>query len=150
MKDIDLMGKLRENRLIILMAFILLSVIITSYSLYENKYPPITTADISASTYTGQNIRISDLTKEGDSINTKVFVNCDIYGPALVHFNNCTLNMLNVDEDWSSILVVTPNSRATGTIYMNDCVLTNCRFHRIGLIGDQQFIDNLKKSTISK
>ena len=75
----------RDHPAFICMSLLMVSVILTSHSLYVNKKLTFATPDAyMPSVLQNQTIRIVELARENLVIRGKTFENCDIYGPAVI------------------------------------------------------------------
>lgn len=97
-----------------------------------------------------QHIRISDLVAVRDSttIEDITFEDSHIYGPALIYLAggvkmiDCNLGGESLEE----ILVVTTNEVVLGTVSFKNVTLISSTLHKIGFIGNQEEIDELRLS----
>jgi hypothetical protein len=94
------------------------------------------------------NIRISDLTREDFRIRNKTFKNCHIYGPAVIYISPNTNNVVAgntfVEISPEGGFITTSNKEVSGAIGLEDCVIQDCIFHRISIIGSPEEIEYLK------
>jgi len=144
---------MRKHAWTILVCFILVSVIITSYQLYENKTSNFATPEALMPSYLhDMNIRIADLTNEEMYIRNKTFDHCDLWGPAMIVFSDSTIAtnvgiIIVKPEDKDAIFVETTNRSVAGAVVFDNCVIRDCKLHRIGFIGDHDRITTLKAVT---
>ena len=148
--------KAREHPAVICMSFLMLSVILASHSLYVNKEPNFATPDeLTQSVLENRDIRIADLVRETARIRNKTFIDCHIYGPAVVHplaEPGATIigNTIVVGPDPESGFIVTTNTNAIGVIGLENCKLIRCTFHYISFIGRPEQITIIKKGFSAK
>jgi len=143
----DKLLKVRKYALSILMGFILISVILTSHSLYKNKRLKFATPDeLTAPLLQNMSIRISDLAREDFTIRNKAFYNCHIYGPAIIFPSGCTFfNLSLVEVASNGCLVETTNKIISGAIGLENCVIRDCIFHKISFIGPPKMINEIRE-----
>ena len=141
------LSKVAEHSGVILMVFILISVILTSYSLYKNKRPTFATPDeLTQMVLRDRDIKLSDLTREDFRIRNKTFDNCHIYGPAIIHIKGTTMiiNSTFAEVLPDSAFIETSNKYVSGAISLEDCIVSNCIFHKISFIGDTKLKEKFK------
>lgn len=135
---------IRRNATHILWGFILIGVILNSYSIYEKKRYATPEALIPL-TLKDMNIRLSDLTRESPTIRDRTFENCHIYGPAVIHSAGSTIIFNNEwDVTSESALVITTNEKVSGAILFKDCIIKNCVLHGISFIGSESQIAQIR------
>ena len=96
----------------------------------------------------GQHISVCDMVSVRNSLVIKgdTFKHCDIYGPALVSvIGKGTILRCSFSGPLDSSFVVTTNKKITGAIRLADCHLIDCKFHHIGFIGNEEYIEGLKQ-----
>jgi hypothetical protein len=132
----------------VLIGLLVVSLVFTSYSLYENKEPNFATPDALLSpNLNGMRFRITDLARETAIIRNRVFTDCDIYGPAIVMFQDSNVADIYLpNESVSSCLIESNTPTITGAIGFYNCVITNCRFWHIGILGNTKQIEVLKSN----
>lgn len=132
--------KVRNHPALVCMSFLMLSVILASHSLYANKTPKFATPDkLTQSVLTSRDVRVADLTRESPTIRYKTFVNCTIYGPAMILINNPNyFSDVGIEGTMESCLVETTNRRLIGVIVLESCTFKNCKFRNVGFIGDPE------------
>lgn len=144
----DKLAKIRPYATTILLIFILISVILTSHSLYENKRTNFATPDaLTSLILKDMDIRISDLARENFVIHNRTFDNCRIYGPAVIYPMNCLIKEAHFTDfgtDSNAVFIITTNKAITGIITLDTCVIKNCTFYAIGLIGSYEDIEHDK------
>ena len=137
---------LQQHPAFIIMGFLLLSVICTSYSLYMKKPSSFAMPDeLIPSVLQNKSIRIADLAREDFVVRNRTFENCHIYGPAVVIVTNCIMSRCHFEEMGSEAgWIKTTNKVVAGAIILDSCVAKNCVFHKISFIGPPEQIDALK------
>jgi len=108
--------------------------------------------------FEGLDIRIVDLARESLQIQNKTFVNCRIYGPAVVNPEGCDFRDIGwhvpinyYDKAVETIYIPLPNrDYLSGIIYLKDITFRNCDFKDISFIGPRQLEQNLKQALRSK
>jgi hypothetical protein len=152
----------RNFRVHILVSLFIVSIIISSYSLYENKTPRFATpAELNAPVLSGLNIRATDLVPVYSEpiVTGKVFENCNFYGPAVWSIENNMVAEVGGSLSFvmeagltpDTAIISTLNKEWLGVIIFNGNVFkgTN-KLHNISIItaGDKadQMRDELKKS----
>lgn len=145
---IGVLARMRRKAFSILLIFLLLSVILTSHSLYTNKEPSFATPDeLTQLSLRGRDIKLSDLTREGVVIRNRAFYDCHIYGPAIIHVRNCSLiDIVLEGVTPDNGLIATSNKKVVGAILFEGCILKECTFHRISFIGSEQNINKIRAS----
>ena len=97
----------------------------------------------------GRSFRIVDLTGADRVIANKTFLNCTIYGPAVVvlvnggELTDCSLGgppdalLWSIDEnrDW-----------VIGAVAADNCSFIGCNFQGVGFAGKPDFVEMLKSS----
>jgi hypothetical protein len=153
MKDLKEKSEgLRKHALTIIMAFMLVSSIITAYQLYENKQAHFATPEALMPAYLhDMNIRIADLAIENTYIRNKTFERCELWGPAVVILSgNTVVNHLSMGipslENMNDIFVDTTNPRILGAVTFDNCVFRSCGLHLVGFIGDNDTMVMLKQA----
>lgn len=145
----DKLSKVRKHALAILMGFILISVILTSNSLYKNKLPSFATPDeLIPSLLQNKTIRLADLVREDFTIRNRTFDNCHIYGPAVIFFTGGIfidnvlkrIDITNIDANF----IETTNTGVLGVIVFDNCVIKKCTFYNISFIGNSERIAKIK------
>lgn len=140
----DRLSILRDHKLNILLVFLLISILITSYNLYENKQINFATPDaLLSSELDNQNIRLSDLTRENITIRSKTFNNCDIYGPAIIAITGPIVVKNPIFEFAGGtvndgFIIVNDKRWITGAITFDSCIFNDCHFHGIGIIATEE------------
>jgi hypothetical protein len=140
---------IRKYRLHILMIFLMISMVITSYSLYVNKTPDLATPNaLLSDNLTGLKIRVVDLGVGNPLVSGKVFKDCLFYGPGIISIHaNCTGTIaveLHEDITLDATLIETTNERIVGVVIFDNCVFINCRIRDIGIIGSSELITEIK------
>jgi hypothetical protein len=138
----------RNNAFSVFLILVLISVILTSQSLYKNKRLNFATPEaLIPTTLQNMNIRISDLAREESIIRNKTFDNCQIYGPAMIVPRNCIkMGQLTLAEiDPNGVFIETKNRTASGVIWLDNCVIKDCTFHKISFIGSLADLKSVKK-----
>jgi len=138
---------IQEHPALIIMSFLMVSVILVSHSLYKNKQPNFASPDeLTQSVLRNRDIRLSDLTREDFRIRNKVFLNCHIYGPAIIYPTKQTVlaNLRFVDVTAEGGLIVTTNKQISGAVAFEGCTLQGCTFHKISFIGSEARIAEIK------
>jgi hypothetical protein len=93
-------------------------------------------------------IRITDLVTPDDPVvKARTLERCRLIGPAVIAFTGAgVLSGGRFDGDVASTFIEVPDgSRVIGVIGFHDCVLRDCRFHNIAIIGTPQQIAQYKK-----
>lgn len=144
--------------------FILISISLTSFSIYKNKEKQIrilkndlaeskkqifaTPDALTSSILRNMDIRIADLVREDFIIRGRIFENCHIYGPAIlgaIGTDNIVYNPKLRQISKNGYFVATTNKEISGAIGVDGCVFKNCTFHRISIIGPPAIIEKMKK-----
>jgi len=105
--------------------------------------------ELVAQTLRGLSIRIADLARESDIIRRKTFVDCHIYGPALIYPANSIVVHCQFDGGLEDTFVTTTNDAVVGAIRLEDCTVRECSLHRIGFIGSPEEIKKAKENAQS-
>ena len=87
----------------------------------------------------GLNIRINDLAREEPFVRNRTFVDCHIYGPAVLVLDGCTLRGITFDTPIDSLFILVTQERAWGVIKIENCIFKDCRFMKIGIAGSAEF-----------
>lgn len=143
------MEKVRKYRFYILMVFLMISIIVTSYSLYDNKTIQLATSEaLLSDSLTELKIRVVDLGVGNPIVSNKVFKDCLFYGPGIISIHtNCTGTIaiqLHDDITVDNTLIETTNERIVGVVIFDNCVFNNCHIRDIGIIGSTEMITELK------
>jgi len=94
---------------------------------------------------TGQSFNISSIVHDG-IIKNRTFDDCDIYGPAVLApdgvgiMHKCTFY-----GEAESVFIVVAQQMVLGPIHLLDCNFKNCRFYKVGFIGNQKNVDEWLK-----
>jgi hypothetical protein len=93
-------------------------------------------------------IQINDLVTPADPVvRRRTFENCRIFGPGIVLFHGCQVINPRFDGTLDSTLIEVPDGTAVvGPILFDECVLRDCRFHGIGIIGVPDAIAAIRAS----
>ena len=100
----------------------------------------------------GKVLRLTDLLDGRPIISDRVFVDCDIYGPAVLLPNATSVtmrqNVFFADAPLDSLFFVLPSGRSLsdGMIGVENCVFDRCRFINVGIAGTQQAVDLFRKA----
>ncbi len=146
--------KIREHPALVCMSFVMVSVILVSHDLYVNKsvppQPSFATPDaLIPAVLQDLNVQLADLTRADFVIRNKVFVNCHIYGPAIVlPKGQCVLDIrLEGSPDIS--FIETSSKTAYGATVLQDCKIIGCTLHKISFIGSAKQIAEWKAKAAS-
>jgi len=87
--------------------------------------------------YADQTIRLADLAQTAWTLEDLEFERCEILGPAVITpsnctFLNCSFGVLN-DEPASLAWEISPDHPMQGTIALERCSFTDCKFLRTGV-----------------
>jgi hypothetical protein len=86
-------------------------------------------------------VRVADLVVTTDVVRETDFVNCQIIGPAIVYFENCTLVNVIFTGNLEAMLYEVEESRPIqGVVVFDRCLFDQSRFERIGLIGTAELL----------
>jgi hypothetical protein len=143
---------LRDHPALISMSILLVYVILVSHSLYVHKTMHFATPEALISPILkDMNIRISDLAREDMRIRNKTFINCHIYGPAIVFpIKGNTFDHVGfVEVDPDGAFIETTNVKVSGAIGFENCVIKDCMFHKIGFIGSPERIKQAREQILS-
>lgn len=99
--------------------------------------------------------RIADLVRENIIIRKKTISNCNIYGPAIICLSkNIVFSNNGVEkfpaDDVNSYFIETTNESVANIIQFEDCVITNCIFHKISFIGSYEQMKKFKETMIKE
>jgi hypothetical protein len=141
--------KLRKYFFGVFMCLLMVSIIFTSHSLYVNKPSNLKLAtpdELTQSVLRDRDIRLSDLTREDFRIRNKTFINCHIYGPAIIYPTKQTVlyNLKFVEITTEGGLIITTNKSISGAVSFEGCVLQDCTLHKISFIGSKERIAAIK------
>jgi hypothetical protein len=141
---------LSQHKVNILLGFLLLSTILTSYNLYENKLPNFAPPEeLISNSLNGLTIRIADLAAQSTTIRNKVITDCYLYGPAVVFPDNSAITYCEfTDHNISNVVIVTTNELVAGVITFESCIITRCHFINVALICTPDELEELEKGFI--
>lgn len=148
----------------IIILLIIVNLFLMPYTIYKSRQSQINTLqeqldtarqsyatpdELLPSRLSGLSIRVSDLTRESNTVRNKVFDDCYIYGPAVAVITGTTeIRNNNFDGSPDSIFIITTNQTVWGTIVLDNCIFTNCKFSNVGFIGDATTIAKIKAGFI--
>lgn len=102
----------------------------------------------------GETLRIADLIGTDGNLSDTPFVDCHLYGPAVLYAETPEDILLtgNMESDAGSpdaLYWVIPEERESfrGAVHVSRCSFHNCSFHNIGIAGRPSTIDHLRKGT---
>lgn len=144
---------LRERRTFICMSLLMVSAISVTHDMYVNKPVPAlrllaTPDELTQSVLQNRDIRLADLVREDFMIRYKTFINCHIYGPAVILPKGKTTfvhPIMLVSPE--SGLIETSNATVSGAVVLYNCTVQDCTFHDISIIGSPQQIAKIKAGT---
>ena len=99
----------------------------------------------------GKVFRIADLIEDGSTIRGRTFIDCDIYGPAILLPNPDTVSMRrnfflsDVGMDGLFLRLDPAQRIADGVIGLEDSRVEGCRLVRIGIAGSPGALEVLRK-----
>jgi hypothetical protein len=99
----------------------------------------------------GKVFRIADLADARNVVRDRSFVDCDIYGPAVVLPNPETVSMLRsiffagVGLDSVFLRLEPGQAVVDGVIRLENCTFERCRFIGVGITGSGEVLDLLRK-----
>ncbi|MCH7984547.1 MAG: hypothetical protein IIC28_11330 [Chloroflexi bacterium] len=105
-------------------------------------------AELTASYLEGRHIRVIDLPRDGIIVRRRTFVNCDIYGPAVIAMTGTgIIQDCAFESDFKSVFIpITTDIPIRGAIAFEDCVFRGCRFHAINVFGTADDIERWMKA----
>ena len=135
--------KVREHPAFVCLSFLLVSIILVSGGLYASKPTRLATPDeLTQSVLQNRDIRLADLTRESVVIRNKTFINCNLYGPAMVCLTEKTssLSYCGIEGEPDVSFIETINKKVIGGIELEQCVFRNCKFRGVGFIGSPDIV----------
>lgn len=136
---------LQMHPALVIMNLLMVSVILTSYSIYVNKPSNFATInELIPSVLQHKNIRVVDLAMQDPIIRNRTFEDCQIYGPAVFLNERCNMYDCDMDAGREAGFIKTSNAILWGVIKFQDCVFRRCSFYKIGFIGLPEDIDKIK------
>lgn len=135
----------RKVSALLFMALVLVSVVLTSHSLYVAR--PSTFAaipDLIPSVLQNKNVRLVDLAMQDPIVRNRTFEDCQIYGPAVLVPERCVFYQCHMDTAGDAGFIKTTNERLWGVLRFEGCVFRRCSFYKIGFIGPPEAIDRLR------
>jgi hypothetical protein len=133
-------------------AFILISVVWGSYTIYDNKNVAwATTPELQASYLSNLNIKMADLGSTGNPIiSSRVFENCEFYGPAVVIIHDNCVGMVGIAMlpgiTMDTALIPTTTANISGIFIFDNCVFKGiCKLNNVSIIGSPEVIEKLKE-----
>jgi len=148
--------------LVVLIAAFIISIIWTPFAIYREQkriisdlnvkldvarkqaYPPITTL-FTSQYFKSLDIPLGELGLVNTTLSDKTFENCRIHGPIIIGISNSiTLVSCEFDGDPDITFIVTSNERVLGVLEVINCTFINCKFIKIGFIGNEKGIAFLK------
>ena len=105
--------------------------------------------------FNNEKIYIAALARDSMLVKDKVFVDCELIGPAIIHFKKSVITNCLFDAKLENMLIVVDSPRViTGIVGFEECVFKKCEFSKIGIItgkaGEEMFKEDMgKKSTSS-
>lgn len=98
-------------------------------------------------TYRNQTLRLADLTVLTDTIQGMTFENCALIGPAVVVFQNCTVQSCAFQGSEDEILwPLAGRLSVVGAVAFVGCTIVGCRFERIGVTGTDHDLQTMRAS----
>ena len=112
-------------------------------------YPPVTTLMMTPY-FKDLDIPLGDYGLVNRTMEDKVFDNCRIKGPTVIAIQDCVITHCDFEGDINTLLIVTTNKSTLGVLGTNRCKFINCTFVNVGIIGNQETIDHIKKGFLEK
>lgn len=138
--------KIRKHLGVAFVVLFLGGVIFTSERIYTKKQVQFATPnELISSVLPSKIIRVVDLAMLDGVVRKRIFVDCDIYGPAILSArgeNNIYDSFIQGDPEGS--FIKTSNQTIIGAVIYEDCTFRNCRFYNVGFIGTPEWIEKLK------
>lgn len=151
----------------LLLSVFLISLIVSSYNLYNQKtqeiddltqklsdarklsYPPISTLMMSPY-FKNLDIPLGEFGLVNARLVDRTFENCRIHGPIVVFAQNTTATSCSFSGNEETTFIVTTNRSVGGVLAVIRCNFINCEFINVSFIGDQKNIDGMRGSLNSK
>ena len=86
--------------------------------------------------YEDRVLKLTDLVaRNTNRVEESTFVNCQIYGPAVVFPEDCEINNCAFDAPNMEVVVwaIPPDEPKLGGVHAINCIFEGCRFSMIGL-----------------
>lgn len=87
----------------------------------------------------GLSFRITDFVGPDNRIRNKTFIDCDIYGPAVLGGSEPNAGMVIFDDTFNApkdhVFIVVPPGEYVGLIGVTNCTFRQCRFHNVAIAG---------------
>lgn len=83
----------------------------------------------------------------------RILKNCYIFGsPTVIYFDRCTISHCSMDKLTSQFVIFSPEllDTSASTIIFNDCVISNCVFNNVIIIGADSQISEYKTHISTK
>ncbi len=93
-------------------------------------------------------IRVADLVTASDPVvKGRTFDRCRLFGPAVIAMTGAGIVDGGIfDGDLDSTFISVPDgTRVIGVVVLDGCVLRNCRFHQVGIMGPAEQVAIWKK-----
>jgi len=133
-------------------AFILISVLMSSQAIYAQKSVTwAITPELQASYLNNLNIKMADLGSTGNPIiSSRVFENCEFYGPAVVIIHSNCVGELGITTlpgiTMDTALIPTTTANISGVFIFDNCVFKGiCKLNNVSIIGSPEVIEKLKE-----
>lgn len=146
-----------------LFATFIISLAVSSYSLYKGKqseidnlkidletarkqaYPSISTIMMQEH-FKDKDIPLGEFGIANSELHNKTFINCRIYGAIVMYLRkNNVVNYCSLWGDIDSSFIITTNEKISGVLAIDDCTFINCTFYNISFIGNKNQIERLKE-----
>lgn len=108
-----------------------------------------TPKQLTAKHLSGHTISIADMVRNS-AIVGRTFYDCDIHGPAVLAATSLThMKRCKFDAPLEAVAIVaTHQKRAVGLVQVDDCTFDQCRFHNIGIVGDESLRDAMRAEMV--
>ena len=109
--------------------------------------PQATPSQLAQNVMEGLMVYLGDLAKGDGTIREKIFVNCFIYGPAVVYgraeFRECFWNAEGHAFD-DLLIEIEPECHPSGAIFLDACIFRRCTIYRVSFVGPPDQLERIK------
>ena len=139
------LGLVISNELVTRRIMKMISLNMSGNPISEDSVKTKTSAD-----FDNQKINIAELARDSMLVKDKVFVDCELIGPAIIHFKKSVITNCLFDAKLENMFIVVDLPRViTGIVGFEECVFKKCKFSKIGIITDKGGEEMFKKSISS-
>lgn len=120
-----------------------------AYLAYTSHPAVLTAVEFSQPYLEGRFLKIADLADDQNVIEGRTFINCHIFGPAVLYpspegFGTIAYNKFITSSPQMTFQVMEFKGPGTGVIEIQNSTFTKCVFHNVTIVGTKETVDRLR------